>query len=224
MLGKLVGGLQSKGMVLADKLLSNNSQVIDNIQLLLGTDASHCVTGTDVVFGELNPSVFIESHAGIMLAGNVDLMLRNLEILNAKPKALHSVSDCSTNCPTLHVYSSSFFLNTKIDILAENDHEGEFKVNSSLSVVSDKGKLLENKLQQATDEILESECEFYLNCDQNVYNDESSDLNNQLVDFTLKNIQRKADGRLEVPLLWNGKVSHLLSKMKDFLRSYLGLT
>ena len=225
MLGKIVEGLRSKGMVLADKSLSSDSQMIDNIQLLLGTDAAHCLTGKDVVFGDVNPSVFIESHAGIMLAGNVDLMLKNLEFLNGKPKALHSVSDCRTNYHTLHVYSSSFLLNTKVDILAENDHESEFKVNCSLSVVNDKGKLLENKLQQATDEILESECEFYLNCDQNVYNDDSTDLNNQLVDFTLKNIQRKADGRVEVPLLWNGKVSHLLSKnerlSKLILRSNL---
>ena len=44
-----------------------------------------------------------------------------------------------------------------------------------------------------------------------MYSDEHNELDNTLVEFTLRNIQRKGDGRLIVPLLWNGKASHLLS-------------
>ena len=216
LLGKLIETVTSKGMVLADKLLNKNSQDIDNIQLLLGTDSFHCLTGTDKVFGGTNKSVYTESHAGAMLIGNIDLMLNNLEFFDRKQNVA-SVPACSTGFPStllgnFHVHSSSFFLNTKVDILSDNSCESEFKVNSSFSVINDKGKLVEGQLQRATESILESECDYYLNYDQKVYNDESAEINNQLIDFTLKNIQRKADGRIVVPLLWNGKVSHLLSK------------
>ena len=46
-------------------------------------------------------------------------------------------------------------------------------------------------------------------------------MNNKLIDFALKNISRDNDGRRKVPLLWNGKVSHLLSKNENFAKVIL---
>ena len=213
LIGKIVGRMQSRGIILADNLLSGDSQGIDNIQLLLGTDYSHCLTGRDIVFGNTQPSVCTETHAGLLLKGNIDILSENIEYFDAKPEMSTSMPYCKAACPnSLHVYSNSFYLNTKIDILTENNIESDFNVNCSYSVVNDKGKLLERQLEQATEEILESECKFYSNYDGNVYNDENSELDKQLVDFTLNKIHRQDDGRIAVPLLWNGKVSHLLSK------------
>ena len=59
---------------------------------------------------------------------------------------------------------------------------------------------------------MELESKYYLNYDQQVYSDEHNELDNTLVEFTLRYIQRKGDGCLVVPLLWNGKVSHVLSR------------
>ena len=88
----------------------------------------------------------------------------------------------------------------------------EIGTNCSFSVLTEKGKLIENKLKEATEQVLELKSKYYLNYDQQVYSDEHNELDNTLVEFTLRNIQRKSDGRLIVPLLWNGKVSHLLSR------------
>ena len=85
-------------------------------------------------------------------------------------------------------------------------------------MLNDKGKIVETKLQEATNQILESECYKYISYDQTVYDDESVELNNQLIDFTLKSIVREDDGRLRVPLLWNGKESNLWSRNENIAR------
>ena len=212
LIGKIVETMQSKNMVFADKLLNRDTHNIDNIQLLLGTDYAHCLLGTDKVFGDANPSVYTETHAGVTLSGNVDFMFQNLSYLDRIPKLVeHSYTNPFDNSP-LHVYSNTFFLNTSFDISAADDPEVAMQTNSSFSVLNDKGILVERRLQLAAEQILESECNYYLNYDSNVYNDESTELNNQLVDFTLKKIHRNEEGRIVVPLLWNGKVSHFLSK------------
>ena len=46
-------------------------------------------------------------------------------------------------------------------------------------------------------------------------------MDGKLVDFTLKNISRDDDGRIRVPLLWNGEVSHLLSRNEKIAKLIL---
>ena len=62
--------------------------------------------------------------------------------------------------------------------------------SSNLNVLSDNGKVISSKLQAAADEVLESECFKHTNYDTKVYNDESVESNDTLVDYTLKNISR----------------------------------
>ena len=205
LLGRIVKEFQIKGIEFADKLLNESSQSIENISLLLGTDAFHCITGKEVTSGE-NPSVFIETHAGIMLAGNADLFFHNLKYFERSDQV--SVTECMPvcSCPS-NIFSNSFFLNTESFLT-----DADFRTSSAIPVLNEKGKILENQLKHATEEILDSECKYYLSYDQNVYDDSCSELDKRLINFTLSHIHSQHDGRLVVPLVWNGKVSHLLSK------------
>ncbi|XP_064098988.1 uncharacterized protein LOC135210107 isoform X2 [Macrobrachium nipponense] len=84
-----------------------------------------------------------------------------------------------------------------------------------------RGTIIDRKLQEATDQILNMESQFYLNYDQKVYSDESNRLDDSLVDYTFRNLHTKGDGRIVVPLLWNGKVSHLLSRKVSLSKAVL---
>ena len=225
-LGTVVEGFWNKGYYFADALLTNSAQEIGNIHLLLGSDAAHCILGKDVTFGESKPSIFIESHAGIMLSGNIKNFADNLQYLPSasdfgyimKPSA--SSINSSVNVITHSFFCSDFITPSLDDEIHDLDYEG-LKTDCNFSVLNNKGKLIESKLQQATDQILESECRKFINYDETVYEDETMELNRKLIDFTLKNISRDNDGRVKVPLLWNGKVSHLLSKNENLAKVIL---
>ena len=94
----------------------------------------------------------------------------------------------------------------------EDINQSSLKIDQNCPVLDKKGNLLTAKLQYATDQILDFECDQYLGRDINVYNDETVELNEQIVDYTLKTLTRSEEGRLVVPLLWNGKLSSHLAK------------
>ena len=102
----------------------------------------------------------------------------------------------------------------------KEDEFKDLKFNCNFSFSSDKASIIDKQLQSATESILESECRHFLNYDQNSY-DNSSDLDKQLTDYALKSIYRKPDGRIVVPSLWNGKVSHHLSKNESLAKAVL---
>ena len=220
-------GFQSKGYRFADAMLTDCMKEIGNIEVLLGSDAAHCILGKDVQFGEDNPSIFIDSHAGIMLVGNVMNLVNNLPYLPSASDLEYSIRpsnssfiNSSVNVST-HSFLCSDFIIPSLDNEVNNfDYEG-LKTDCNFSVLNNKGKLIESKLQKATDQMLESECMNFINYDKTVYEDETMELNNNLIDFTLKNISRDSVGRIKVPLLWNGKVSHLLSKNETLAKVIL---
>ena len=115
-----------------------------------------------------------------------------------------------------------FFVSDFVQPFREDDLDFASLVSdSSLTVMSDKGKVKHSELQAAADQILESECYKYTTYDTQVYNDESVELHDTLVDYALKNISRDSDGRIKVPLLWNGQVSHHLGKNKNLSKAIL---
>ena len=62
---------------------------------------------------------------------------------------------------------------------------------------------------------------YFTNHDDNVYDDQTYDLNNKLVKFALDSTVRDVNGRLKMPLLWNAKVSHLLRKNRKLATQLL---
>ncbi|XP_068200128.1 uncharacterized protein [Palaemon carinicauda] len=224
-LGQVVSVMQSKNFVFADKLLSASSQGIDDIQLLLGVDFSHCLLGSDIMIGSPNSSVYIETTSGIMLMGNVDRFLINITSLNGKDslasKPLRGENSNAEKGAYYNFPCQSYFLATTVSINDEFNELNDMTTNCSFTVLSDKGTIINRKLQEATDQILNMESQFYLNYDQKVYSDKSNQLDNSLVDYTLRNLHTRSDGRIVVPLLWNGKVSHLLSRNESLSKAIL---
>ena len=209
-LGKVVEVMHMKGYKLADQLLHSTSHDIDKINLLLGTDSFKCLVGKDVIFGSPDPSLYIETHAGILLTGNVNLFLNNLNCLQ-EGKLEHKVSSF------INVQCSSLLINSSIDLFSGGIPE--VHANCNFTVLDKKGKVLEDQLQKAAEQILDTECRYYLNYDSP--GDKEGDvLEQQLVDFTKNNIGIN-NGRLMVPLLWNGKVSHFLSKNENLSKIIL---
>ena len=215
LLGQVVSIMKSSDFIFADKLLTENSNKIDQIHLLLGTDFLHCIMGKDVLLSGTPPSMYIETPVGIMITGDLERFLVNLKkscdmdsSQQIKQEPVVKESFTSVTC-------TSYFVNlAMIDDFDMNNY-------SSFSVLNDKGHLIERKLMEATDQILETESKHFLNYDQVVYSDEIVDHNNELTNFALNNITRKSDGRLIVPLLWNTKVSHLLSKNEMLSKAIL---
>ena len=82
---------------------------------------------------------------------------------------------------------------------------------SKFFVLDSLGRIQHDKVQKATDQTLELQCRQYISQDDDVYNDTSCELNNNLIDYTIKNIKSTNEGRIQVPLLWNGKVKNYLS-------------
>ena len=67
------------GYVLADKCLLDNLDKIGDIGLILGTNSSHCVMVNSVEFG--TDSTCMNTPLGVLLEGNVNRMLNNLDNL-----------------------------------------------------------------------------------------------------------------------------------------------
>ena len=140
----------------------------------------------------------------------------------SKVNTIHAQGN-SSSCG--HLSTQSFFITDfivpSIDDEIQDINFSELHACCNLSVLNDKGKLIESKLQDATNQILESECQKFLNYDQSVYNDESREIDNQLVKYALSKLSRENDGRIQVPLLWNGQVAHLLSRNETLAKLIL---
>ena len=229
LLGTVFEGFINKGYKFLDSKLSSNLNEITDVELLLGADAAHCIAGQDVLFGQGNSSMYIDSPSGIMLIGNIISLAKNLSYLPSKKKKessnLHTayIPDNISSCSRLstHCFLGSGLIIPSIDDeIQDLDFNGLY-TSCNITVLNDKGKIIESKLQDATNQILEVECQKFINYDMSVYNDESREVDNQLVKYTLENLSRETDGRIQVPLLWNGKVSHLLSKNETLAKLIL---
>ena len=234
-LGTIVHDFLNKGYSLADSFLNEHSDKIVNIDFVLGSDASHCLVGSDICFG--NRSMYVDTAVGVLLLGDINHIVHDLphlpfcKIAESSIHVSESFNNVQSVSETESISSSfagmhlthAFFVSDFVQPFSHNNDELDFasvKASSNLNIFR-KGKLVHSKLQEAADQILESECYKYTNYDIQVYNDESVELHDTLVDYTLRNISRNADGRIIVPLLWNGKVSHLLSKNQHLSKSVL---
>ena len=231
-LGRVVHIMQNRNFEFADKLLNTNTRKINDIQLLLGVDFAHCIMGKDVALRDINapnnPSIYIETALGIMLVGNIDQLLINLNAEIGRESNVTYVTECDDydtsngiNISSAYFLCHSYFLSTGIATSDELRALHNINNDYSYNVLSEKGTLVDRKLKEATDQVLETESKFYLNYDQRVYNDESAQLDDMLVKYTFNNVQVGGDGRITVPLLWNSKVMHLLSKNESLAKAIL---
>ncbi len=88
-------------------------------------------------------------------------------------------------------------------------------------VLNESGNVDETELNKTTSQILNQRwCNYVDNND--VFPDKNSiEINDKLVKFPLQHTTRDDTGRLTVPLLWNGKVAHILGKNENLTRQIL---
>ena len=70
---------------------------------------------------------------------------------------------------------------------------------------------MESMIENDLDECLEAHCNEHLNKTEEI-DGEMSELNETLIEYLISHCERAEDGRLQMPLLWNGKVAHLLGQ------------
>ena len=68
-------------MVLADKFLLNPSVKIDDFDIVLGSNALHCIPDKVVNFGSPIPSSYLSSPLGALLVGSIDNLKSNIDSL-----------------------------------------------------------------------------------------------------------------------------------------------
>ena len=220
-LGKIVKGFRNSGYKLLDEFLDEDREDISNIQFILGANSAHCLMEKMVSFGHSGQPVYYETKFGIMLIGNIDKLIVNLKFL-----------------PSLHdnAHLLCFGLEENLDEQGKSLDNIKFPMTScfkssvrcigsaedpAICILDHDGRINEHKLQKATDHILERECSYYLHKDSTDLDGESTEHNKKLVRYLLNNTQRDEEGRLVMPLLWNGRVSHLLGKKTNLAKQIL---
>ena len=117
------------------------------------------------MIGSLHPSVYIETPVGIMLVGSVDRPLSNLKSLHP-PGLGDKVSDIPLNKESFaQIICTSYLVGSAVGNDYDLGEPYEIGTNCSFSVLTEKGKLIENKLKEATEQVLELESKYYLNYD-----------------------------------------------------------
>ena len=219
-LGKIVKGFIERGYELADSWLTPKATGIKNISLLLGADNSFIIPGKGIPLWK-TASIYIDTPLGVMLMGNTKTLEKDLSQLPSIIRTSHTEVNyeeipSNPHEPSVNLTTHSYFVSFPTPSFKSKEiEELEFdKVRSgtNVAIFSKKGNLIESQLQRAAEEILEKECQRFINYDSQNYNDEFKEDDEVLIKYTLRKLKQNEEGRIVVPLLWNGKNSHLLAK------------
>ena len=189
-LSDLASAFARKGYALADNRLIE-ANTIDGVDLMIGIDSFPLFFDSIVRFGANDSSAYFNnSEMGIMLTGNVQRMLANFSYLE----------DCTTTCSRnlaniTHSCGSQTTVACPSICTDEDCSPLDFQDHSDL----------------LSDDRLERECNAILHKVPDIDDHDESELNNNLINYALSNTKRSDDGRLIMPLLWNGNVKSRLA-------------
>ena len=138
-------------------------------------------------------------------------MLSDSDIPLAKEENLVD-SLLSNNCCSPD--SDEFYVNDELCT-------SNINIFSQYVVVDEKGEISETALEKAAEAILNEQFQNVLNYDKVTYEENTVDSNKSLTDFVLNNTNRREDGRLIMPLLWNSKVCRLLGTNYNLAKQIL---
>jgi len=219
-LSNIAKAFESKGYVLADTELTK-SDVVNNLDMVLGTRSAYCLKSSEVSFGRKNDSIYAQTDAGIMLLGDIDDISKNLPHL---PDCLHSsinidtVTSVSSNAVrTLEISSNSAIF----DGLTVSDINDEVVTSAYFITMDESLEIDSAELERATTDVLERACVNNLKLDQSEEIETSTEENKNLMNWALNNCTRDADGRICLPLLWNARVKHLLGSNRKLAEAVL---
>ena len=196
-LSKVVRSFKNRYYEMADKMLSDQSDEIGNISIIIGTKSAHCLPVKDVLFGS-NKCIYSQTPIGVMLQGDIDQILENSQSLSRN----YEFSSYSTNVSNIDDSDEKYYIDTS------------FNVNL-------KDKFLHETASKAAQDILDRNCANIINYDCVEYEENSTKLNDELVQYAIDHTTRNDDGRLIMPLLWNKEMSHLLAKNDKLSRQIL---
>ena len=160
-LSKVVKGFIDRGYSLADGVLLNGSEIINNLDFILGAISANCLLETFVPFGENHTSVYSSSAVGIMLVGQIDRLLVDLPHLPRVSTKPNYNPQCRSNIDSKCIN----FVSTDTCFVDDIDVNSMEQVQATFSVLNESGELDDKELQRAADQILESQCLWYTNYD-----------------------------------------------------------
>ena len=218
-MGEVARSFESKGYQIADPgyLVESEGEVC-NIDMVLGTDGDHMLELKYHTFGQPGDpdtrSSYIDSTLGVIFSGSVAKMKQNIKYL---PSKIEEVS-----CNFLSVAYPHLLPEGKPNsILGKDIDNGEvsFKEINAFACTDAKDHAdfcysadIDINKNQLDDSLLEKSCSKILNICPETDHEEDTETNLQLIDYVLTNSIYDSENRLTMPLLWNNKCSHLLSK------------
>ena len=232
---QIVDSFKTKGYEFADIDLEKNTGIVKDIDIVLGTEYEHLLPTNDIVFGEgelQDCSYFKMSKIGVLLSGSVSKLIPNLEAL---PPQQPPITACNFiaegfNSAIKGIVNDNQVsqINEKIDcdtIIMSNDvkiteinNSGILDDNICTNDITD-ANIVDTEL--SCDKLNEI-CNDTLNIAAENNDDRGSSITNiKLADYVLKNTERSSDGRLVVPITWNSKNAHRLSKNFHLSKSIL---
>lgn len=206
-LSKIVQTFRDKNYFLADQYLSEMSDSISNLKIILGTNDSHILTENHFKFGHKIPSIYSETSEGVLLFGNAQRILDNLSYL-----------------PTCSPEQVEIFNNANLipdNLLQANFSESHTNNDCQVTSVVINSETNDSDLSGISDEILNEHCNKILNYETNTVEEDETELNKGLVKFVLSETRRSDDGRLIMPLLWKPNVSTSLGQNSRLARQIL---
>ena len=204
---------KQRGYVLADPNLTKSPDKIQPVQIILGVNNSYILPEREIVFGHENNSVYSLTPVGIVLKGDINLLLKNVACLN-QPNTEY----CLFTSTGILSEDGGFYkkpTSTRQENLLNDNFD-----NTEYTVCDTEGQLMEREVMRATDNILAQEYKNYINESETV-EENSRELNNKLASYIINNTTQEPDGRLTMPLLWNPQVSDKLSQNQHLALSIL---
>ena len=199
-LNEVVTEFQDRNYLLADGLLNNQSEYLNEFGIILGANAAHLFQGETVKYG--NSSVYLDTDFGILLLGSIKIMLADLRNLKRSPINLHNKSVTTQS----YAIGLGFALDSPSPPLAKSSDDSSAQYEFAVK------DLESESFDKCSDSVLDNTCSYYLHKQVDNIDDNDSERSSILIKYLLDNCTRFPDGRLCLPILWNGKVKHLLAK------------
>lgn len=206
-LRNIAGSFVDRGYSLADPALTESDSISD-LNFILGMYNPEVLLEEQISFGKPLLSVFSQTRAGVMLYGNVELFQTNIAYLPDVGRPAVNLPSAPTPVP----FMSRDLVSEHPKICSSGNDRNISPVNSHTVMLSSKGSVDDDILQKAVDEVLQKQCNYSLGYDEEEYNEDSTDINDDIVKYVLDNTTRKDTGRLVVPLTWRGSVAQFLGK------------
>ena len=195
-----------KGYNLADSMLTSGSDVIENLDFILGNSEAQIMPQKDFSFGKHPLSSCSYTDFGVLLSGSVTRLKRNLPYLNKCQSAACLLSSLESD--------SNFQISRKNHIArsAVNVETSGFSADgsglSNYAVLDEEGNLKDSMVELALNDLLSSANQHY---ETEYYNDAYVENDEKLVNLVFSTLKRSEEGRIILPLLWNSKVYDSLS-------------